>query len=100
MLLATAAVPGYPQRTQPPDERSVEQATRVKDSHIESLMRLPAVVAVGVGAYSREPGRASIHVYVSRELKARERKKFPRQLEGVPVEVIVSGPIRTRKKTG
>ena len=73
-------------------EHLVKQATAVKERHAGSLFKLPAVVGVGVGASAQHPGKAAIHVYVSRQLKEKERRAFPKDLEGVPVEVQISGP--------
>ncbi len=79
-------------------EAKVERATAVKDRHIARLMALPAVVGAGIGMSSHQPGDAAIIVYVERELKSRERRKFPKELEGVPVEIYVSGPIKERPR--
>ena len=70
----------------------MKEATAVKERHVASLFRLPAVVGVGVGASDRHPGKAVILVYVSRKLKEKERRSFPKELEGAPVEIEVSGP--------
>ena len=80
------------QSKQPIPHDLVKDATAVKDRHIDRLSRLPAVVGVGVGASDQHPGKAVILIYVSRKLKEKERRAFPRQLEGVPVEIEVSGP--------
>lgn len=75
-------------------DRLVEEATAVKDRHIDFLLGLPGVVGAGIGASKKHPGKAVIQLYVSRRLTSRERRAFPRQLEGVPVETIKTGVFR------
>jgi hypothetical protein len=78
------------------EQAEVEKATKVKERHADSLMRLPIVVGVGVGASKRYPRRAAIHLFVRREPTAKERRRLPSELEGVPVELQVSGEFKTR----
>ena len=78
----------------------VEHATAVKDLLIRQLMALPAVVGAGIGASSAQAGEAAIVLYASRELTARERRTIPKELDGVRVEVVVSGPISERGGKG
>jgi hypothetical protein len=75
-------------------DRLVEEATAVKDRHIDFLLGLPGVVGAGIGASKKHPGKAVIQLYLSRKLTARERRVFPRQLEGVPVEIVKTGAFR------
>ena len=75
-------------------ERLVEEATAVKDRHIDFLLGLPAVVGAGIGVSGKHPGKAVIQVYVSRKLTGKERRGFPRQLEGVPLEITKTGAFR------
>ena len=59
--------------------------------HSPRLMALPGVTAVGQGALP--DGRSCIHVYI----RARDRSleaRIPREIEGYPVVVAVSGDIR------
>jgi hypothetical protein len=77
-----------------PGDRLIAQATTIKDRHLEELFALPGVVGAGVGTSPKHPGKAVIQVYVGRRLKAKERRLFPKVLEGVPVEVQITGPIR------
>jgi hypothetical protein len=87
----TPSVPGIP-------DHLVKEATAVKERHEKELFRLPAVVGAGVGASSRKPGKAAILLYVSRKLTKKERRSFPKELEGVPVEIYESGLIEARPK--
>ncbi len=79
-------------------DRLVKEATAVKERHEKELFRLPAVVGAGVSASTREPGKAAILLYVGRKLTKKERRTFPKELEGVPVEIYLSGPIQARPK--
>lgn len=81
-------------------EEEIRRARAVKERHERSLMALPKVTGVGVGASRREPGRAAIVVYVSGRLSAVERRRFPEELEGVDVEVIEAGPFRALAEGG
>ncbi len=74
-------------------ELRIKEATAVKERHNKFLFTLPQVVAVGVGL-SQTHKEVAILMYVKRALTKKERKAFPKTLEGVPVEVIVSGPFR------
>jgi hypothetical protein len=80
-------------------EQRVKEATAVKDRHLKELFRLPAVVGAGVGL-SKEDRQPAIQVYVSRRLKPEESKKFPKALEGIPVEVEVTGDVRALPRSG
>jgi hypothetical protein len=75
-------------------DRLVEEATAVKDRHIDLLLGLPGVVGAGIGTSRKHPGKAVIQVYVSRGLTAKERRAFPRRLEGVPLEITKTGVFR------
>lgn len=79
-------------------DRLIRDATAIKDRHIDRLFALPGVVGAGVGTSKKHPGKAVIQIYVDRPLKAKERRSFPKALEGVPVEVQETGPIRTLPK--
>ncbi len=70
---------------------STEDAIRVMDAHVDELMAIPGVAGVAVGAL--DDGKPCIRVYVVR--KTRENgKRIPKELEGIPVVVEVSGEIR------
>ncbi len=68
----------------------VSRATRAKDAHAGRLMSDPAVVAVGVGEDSGQPGRAAVVILVER---GRGRAQIARQLDGVPTRVVETDPI-------
>jgi hypothetical protein len=70
---------------------AINYATAVKTRHEQDLITLPGVAGVGVGA-SDEPGVPRIDVYVTEDTPAL-RTALPDNLEGTPVNVIVSGPI-------
>lgn len=80
-------------------ERRVKEITEVKNRHERFLFSLPQVVGVGVGLSQIRRDTLVILIYVKRALKKKERKAFPNTLEGVPVEVIVSGPFRALPET-
>ena len=75
--------------------RQIDQATAVKDRHMDSLYALPAVQGAGVGVSKRDSKRVVIQVFVSRQITRTERRKFPKALEGVPVEILETGGIHT-----
>lgn len=80
-------------------EDRVKEITEVKNRHERFLFTLPQVVGVGVGRSQVRRDGVVILVYVKRALKRKERKAFPNTLEGVLVEVIVSGPFRALPET-
>lgn len=60
------------------------------------LMRLPAVVGVGVG---ERGGRETIRVYVSQKIPAEElpaHHRVPREIGGYATDVIEVGEMRTQ----
>ncbi|MFB3828878.1 MAG: hypothetical protein ACE15B_19080 [Bryobacteraceae bacterium] len=77
-------------------QAEIDKATRVKERHEDALMRLPPVVGAGVGASKRRAGKAAIHLFLGREPTAKERRRLPSKLEGVPVEWRVTGEFRAR----
>mgnify|MGYP001566146731 CR=1 FL=1 len=89
-------VAGQTRRSSQDMDRQVEKATEVKERHVSSLMALPAVVGAGVGVSKKDPGQAAIQVFVRRALTKKERRAFPKVLEGVPVEIVQSGEFRAR----
>jgi len=76
-------------------QRSVEEAAAIRDRHISELLRLPAVTGAGVG---NRRGRVAIQIYVTRRLTPLERRVFPKRLEGVPVFIEATGPVRARPR--
>ncbi len=79
-------------------ERTIRDATAVKERHEKSLFGLPAVVGVGVGASKNDASKAAIQIFVSRSLRRKERAQFPRILEGVPVDIVLTGPVQARPR--
>jgi hypothetical protein len=63
---------------------------QVLDRHTERLMSLPGVIGTSEGECR---GRPCILVLVARKTRELERA-IPPQLEGVPVEIRETGPIR------
>ena len=94
MVLTCALAPGWARvDNSSHTERRIRQVTAVKQRHEKLLLGLPQVVGVGVGSSQTQRDELAILVYVKRALKRNELKAFPKTLEGVPVEIIVSGPI-------
>lgn len=89
-MLAGTSAQGQPQMI---SDAEVRRVTAIKEKHEARLLKLPGVAGAGVGASSSEPGKAAIHLFVSRELTNIERDKFPKSLDGVAVEIKVTGPI-------
>ncbi len=71
------------------------QATAIQDRHMDFLYSLPAVQGAGVGTSKRNTKRVVIQVFVSRPLTRAERQRFPKVLEGIPLEIVVTGEIHT-----
>lgn len=67
-------------------QRSIEE---VKAAHEDQLMAIDGVQGVGIGQRSDSDGLA-IKVYVDNKTKALQ-EKLPKQLEGHPVQIEVSG---------
>jgi hypothetical protein len=64
----------------------------VKRRHEMRLLQTPGVVGVGIG---RKDGKECIRVYVSEDTP-KVLAALPRDLEDVPVEIVVSGPFTAR----
>lgn len=80
----------------PSGERSVpvvpsSEITQVMDAHVDELMAISGVVGVAVGAL--DDGTPCILVLVEKS-SAGIRKSVPREIEGYPVKIVVSGEIR------
>jgi hypothetical protein len=69
----------------------LERAKRVKREHESRWLSLDGVVAVGVGQTA--DGRPAVVVSVRAD-SARLRRALPERVDGVPVEVRVSGDLR------
>ena len=70
---------------------AINFAAAAKSRHEQDFFAIANVAGVGVGA-SAEPGVPSIDVYVAEDSPAL-RSALPDNVEGLPVNVIVSGPI-------
>jgi hypothetical protein len=75
--------------------QQIDHATDIKDRHMDLLYGLPAVQGAGIGVSKRNTRRVVIQVFVNRRLTRAERQKFPKALEGVPVELVETGEIHT-----
>ncbi len=81
---------------------SMKKVNEVRERHEDWLMRLPNVVGMVVGLSESgesagQCGRPVIKVFVSSLLASEEGQqehKFPTELDGVPVEVEVTGEFR------
>lgn len=70
--------------------RSIEE---VLAAHTDSLMSLPGVVGTAIGLCDSLP---CIRVFLS-DSSAVSRRKIPNRLDGYPVRVDVTGPVRPLK---
>jgi len=85
---ATACAPGG--KEQPVvAAKSIEA---VLESHNASLMAIPGVVGTAIGLCDTTP---CIRVFLATD-DAAARRRIPEKLEGHPVKVEVTGPIRAR----
>jgi len=62
----------------------------VKRRHEASLMKIRGVVGVGIG---RKDGKDCIRVYVEKD-SPKILAALPRDLEDVPVEIVISGAFK------
>lgn len=73
-----------------------ERATAVAEKYKKQILALPGVVGISTGV-RRESGEAyfCIKVYLSKPVERGELddKRIPWRLEGVPVDIIVTGEI-------
>lgn len=76
---------------QPQHQEMKRDINQVKEAHVDELMEIPGVVGVYVGAL--DDGRPCIGVMVT-EMTAEVKQRCPKELEGYPVRVEVSGTIR------
>ncbi|HUN58436.1 MAG TPA: hypothetical protein VMU41_10005 [Candidatus Binataceae bacterium] len=70
---------------------AINYAKGIKGRYEKDLFAIPSVTGVGIGA-SDEPGVPRLDVYVTEDGPAL-RDSMPDSLEGLPVNVIVGGPI-------
>lgn len=88
---------GPPERAVMSDEAA--HIAEVRHRHEHALLRYPNVVAVATGVQAEggvPTGEQGLVVYVSRKVPADqldEKDRLPGEIEGVPVDVVESGPI-------
>ncbi|TVP59898.1 MAG: hypothetical protein EA351_01130 [Gemmatimonadales bacterium] len=70
-------------------ERPIED---VQEAHTEGWMELDDVVGTGIGLCDETP---CIRIFLARE-SPETREALPDSVEGYPVDVVVTGPIRLR----
>src|SRR2546426_8516042 len=87
--LAGCAYRDHREETQAVTSRTIEA---VLAAHTDSLMALPGVVGTAIGLCDGAP---CIRVFLAAS-GAAARRRIPTQLEGYPVKVEVTGPIRPR----
>ncbi len=87
--LASCACRDHREETQAVTSRTMEA---VLAAHTDSLMALPGVVGTAIGLCDGAP---CIRVFLA-DSGAAARRRIPTQLEGYPVKVEVTGPIRPR----
>ena len=97
-LLVTPVLVGCPGGRGREEGSAVPSKTieAVLAAHSESLMALPGVVGTAIGLCD---GAACIRVFLADE-RAAARRRIPPRLEGYPVNVEVTGPIRPRGRGG
>jgi len=66
-------------------------AIRMRDLHERDLMKIPGAVGTGIGI-GDQPGQAVIEVYVDK-LTPEAQAATPAAMDGVPVELIETGPV-------
>ena len=70
----------------------LKRASQVRDRYEDRLRRLPDVVGVGIGG---DPDDAKIIVLV-KKLTQQLARSIPKNLDGVPVELVETGVIEPR----
>jgi len=97
-LLVTAVLVGCPRGRGREEGSAVPSKTieAVLAAHSDSLMALPGVVGTAIGLCDGAP---CIRVFLADE-RAAARRTIPARLEGYPVKVEVTGPIRPRGRGG
>lgn len=78
------------QKARAQNNAAFEKARKVKKQHQDKLFKIKSVVGCGVGLSKK--GQPVIHVYLEKESKD-ARGQIPSDLDNVPVEIIVTGPI-------
>jgi hypothetical protein len=71
---------------------TVMRASAAKAKHMAALMKIPAVIGVGVGAGDIQ-GQAAVFIYVE---KGKTAGALPSQVDGVPTKIRVVKPFKAR----
>jgi len=91
ILAMMIAVAGGCQGGREGGEMPPRDINAVHKAHVDALMAIPGVTAVGVGALADD--RPCIRVYVTKRTPEL-LEQIPKELEGYPVEVVESGEIK------
>ena len=91
LLAGVLLIPATALAQSPAVPPGLEQAQQVHAAHSDRLFRNPRVVATGIGV--NPAGNPVIKVYLDRE----DAGNFPATLDGLPLEISVSGPIVARR---
>jgi hypothetical protein len=73
-----------------PSQAAIEHATAILQHHIETLMAVPGVMGVGLGASDANPAEGVTTIYVDQTTGRAPR--LPHQLQGIRVKIIPSDP--------
>jgi hypothetical protein len=73
-----------------PSQAAIEHATAIMQQHVETLMAVPDVLGVGVGASDTNPAEAVITIYVDQT--AGRPPRLPQHIEGIRVRVMPTAP--------
>ena len=90
VALASCARRDHREETQAVTSKTIEA---VLAAHTDSLMALPGVVGTAIGLCDGAP---CIRVFLA-DSGAAARRRIPQELEGYPLKVEVTGPIRPRR---
>ena len=90
VALASCTCRGGREETQAVTSKTIEA---VLAAHSDSLMALPGVVGTAIGLCDGAP---CIRVFLA-DSGAAARRRIPQELEGYPLKVEVTGPIRPRR---
>jgi len=76
---------------------SIDDIKTVMEAHVDELMAIPGVVGVAIGAL--DDGTPCIRVMLLEDTPEL-RRRIPDELEGHPVDIDVTGPIRAMPGEG
>lgn len=74
-------------------ENEIQHIKNIKKQYEHTLLKVKNVVAVGIGMTSDQ--RNGIIISVVKESQ-KTRSKIPNQIEGIPVEVKITGKIKAQ----